>query len=210
MRLHQIIPLLEGGRRMPCIVVDIQPAYHLIPGYLIDEIMTFLNNQTGPILSLNNLTDHEDEEFPNRAYRNTVEIDTVEDVKEWWINHKFNAENLDRVRFYNKGFWYLRDWMANMPEWIIIKAIQEMYRQRVSRSEELDKELMDKQLLETIIKYWDESLEGLAVNWLPISLLKRYSPCYLMGAYDGRCLSEVQLMMNAFNIKYKRIKKFIK
>ncbi len=52
----------------------------------------------------------------------------------------------------------------------------------------------------------DTSIE---VEWTSIGQLKEFSGAYIMGGYRTECLAEVQLLMNAFNIKYTQIQKFI-
>jgi hypothetical protein len=92
----------------------------------------------------------------------------------------------------------------------IIKVVREMYQQKVSDSRDL--------FQKTDIDYEDgiKSLVGdelrpthlhdpLIVNWTSLSQLKKFSGSYIMGGARNECLREVELLMNAFNIKYKRI-----
>ena len=47
--------------------------------------------------------------------------------------------------------------------------------------------------------------DPVTVNWTSVAQLKRFTGAYIMGGARDRCLREVELLMNAFNIKYKRI-----
>ncbi len=58
---------------------------------------------------------------------------------------------------------------------------------------------------------YDENVlsDPLITNWINIAQLKNFSGAYLMGGGKNECLREVELMMNAFNIKYKRINNLV-
>jgi hypothetical protein len=47
--------------------------------------------------------------------------------------------------------------------------------------------------------------DPISVNWTSVAQLKQFNGAYLMGGARDQCLREVELLMNAFNIKYKRI-----
>ena len=51
--------------------------------------------------------------------------------------------------------------------------------------------------------------DPLIVGWTSIAQLKKYNGAYIMGGGRNECLREVELLMNAFNIKYKRINQLI-
>ncbi len=51
--------------------------------------------------------------------------------------------------------------------------------------------------------------DALSVEWTSVGQLKKYSGAYIMGGAENECLREVELLMNAFNIKYKRIQEFV-
>jgi hypothetical protein len=44
---------------------------------------------------------------------------------------------------------------------------------------------------------------------ISIAELKRYNGCYLCGGGRDECLAEFRLLMDAFNIKYKLVDRFI-
>ena len=47
--------------------------------------------------------------------------------------------------------------------------------------------------------------DPLIVNWVSVGQLRKFNGAYIMGGGRNECLREVELLMNAFNIKYKRI-----
>jgi hypothetical protein len=51
---------------------------------------------------------------------------------------------------------------------------------------------------------WMED-EPFVINWTSVAQLKRFNGAYLVGGGREECLREVELLMNAFNIRYKRI-----
>ena len=58
---------------------------------------------------------------------------------------------------------------------------------------------------------WDYANEDDPIYMPDIRLdeLKRFSGSYMVGGGKNECLAEVKLLMNAFNIKYKLVKKFV-
>lgn len=196
MRYNELFEKFDRNR--PCIVVDVQPAY---TGGLrwIDELMKFLNNQRGSILMFINAED------------TGLTIDTREDVIEYWTDSGFT--DWKRVEIVDKGYGFFRGWMdSGVDDGIIIRVIREMYRQGVTDSRELfggeDSEdyVTDMKNLgvpEEVL------VDPIIVEWTSISQLKKYDGGYIMGGGRNECLREVELLMNAFNIKYRRIERFV-
>lgn len=196
---------LTEGRSTPCIVVDIQPEYTALNDGnelpWIDDMMEFLNRQTGPILMFCNAEDQ------------GMTGDTVDAIREYWEDSGFDPENWPRVEIVDKGYGYLRSWMdEGVPENVIIKVIRLMYQNKVNDSRDLfggedsDDYSVHMQALGVPERYVDDSI---SVEWLSVGQLKKYSGAYIMGGARDECLREVTLLMNAFNIKYKMINNFI-
>jgi len=199
---------LTEGKNTPCIVVDVQPEYtglndgNELPW--IDEMMAFLNKQTGPILMFVNAEDQ------------MMSGDTIDDVNVYWEDSGFDPSNWDRVQVVDKGYGYFRAWMdSGVPESGIIKTIRAMYQQKITDSRELFNGEDDENYIENMnqllgnddwVSLYDD---GLSVEWTSVGQLKRFSGAYIMGGGRDECLREVELLMNAFNIKYKRIEDFV-
>ena len=85
----KIFHLLENRSRS-CIVVDVQPAYSGMydgdENPVFDQIIQFVNNQTGPVLMFVNAEDH------------GMTTDTVHDVKIYWEDSRFDPDSWSRVQ----------------------------------------------------------------------------------------------------------------
>jgi hypothetical protein len=56
--------------------------------------------------------------------------------------------------------------------------------------------------------YWMLS-DAISVNWTSIAQLRRFNGAYIVGGGRNECLQEVELLMSAFNVKYKRIDRLV-
>lgn len=186
------------GRNHPVIAVDVQYTY-LGGTPMAKKIIDFVGSQTGPVLM-----------YYNGGEEGAYEVN---DIKEYWEYFGFNPQNWNRVELVNKGYGYFRNWMGVKSDATIIKVIREMYRQRVSRTSQLyggrlgnNFAVYDTKMSELMgSEYKPSDVDEIHVNWTDISQLKRYSGAYLVGGLRNQCLREVELLMNAFNIRYKRI-----
>jgi hypothetical protein len=204
-------PLYEG-RSTPVICVDVQPEYSGIndgaENPVFEEIIQFVNSQTGPVLMYVNAEDQ------------GLTGDTVQDVKSYWEDtvrgEDADPEDYDdspinwrRFQIVDKGYGYLRSWMDHgIPAATIIKTIRMMYQQKVNSSDDLTFPKLSQRTPEMVdIKHTIEEMDGdsITVNWISIAQLKRFNGAYIVGGGRNECLREVELLMNAFNIKYKRI-----
>jgi hypothetical protein len=86
-----------------------------------------------------------------------------------------------------------------------------MYQNRVNDSRDLfggddsdDYAEKFQQFIGPEFKPWMLS-DGITINWTSIAQLKRFNGSYIVGGGRNQCLREVELLMNAFNIKYIRI-----
>ena len=102
---------------------------------------------------------------------------------------------------------YFRDIMdSGFYDDITIKVIREMILNRVNESRDLPQEFIDE-----MIEKHELNLEDYPA-FLPdiaVSLLRKYNHCYIGGGGRSECLREITLFMNALNIKYKEMRKFI-
>jgi hypothetical protein len=221
MRANEFI---TEGLAHPVICVDVQPEYSGMndgdESAVFPEIINFVNKQTGPVLMFVNAEDQ------------GLSGDSVASIKEYWNDtvcpeeerYSYDEEtdepventncptiNWSRFSIADKGYGYLRSWMdQGISPSAIIKAIRLMYQSNVSDSRELfggdDSDTYEegmKQLLGT--DYLVGMSDPISVNWTSVAQLKRFSGAYLVGGGREECLREVELLMNAFNIKYKRI-----
>jgi hypothetical protein len=197
--------LNERTSSKPCIVVDVQPEYtgvndgNELPW--IDELMEFLNGQSGPILMFVN------------AEQDGLSGDTANDIKLYWEDSGFDPGNWNRVQIVDKGYGYFRAWMdEGVPEASIIKTIRLMYQNKVTDSRQLfGGEYEDDYVINMEALGIPENMlsDPLSVEWTSVSQLKKFNGAYIMGGGKNECLREVELLMNAFNIKYREVREFI-
>jgi hypothetical protein len=198
MRIQEII---TEGRAHPVIVVDVQPEYSGMndgdENSVFTEIINFVNQQTGPVLMFVNAEDQ------------GLSGDTVQSIREYWDDSGFDPENWRRVQIADKGYGYLRSWMdSGIEPATIIATIRELYQQRKTDSRELQFPASNRRTpQQSLIMGAMQEMEDdpISVNWTSIAQLKRFSGAYLVGGARDQCLREVELLMNAFNIRYKRI-----
>lgn len=192
------------GRNHPVIVVDVQPEYCSYQGGAYEpvcwDVISFVNNQTGPILMFVNAED------------TGASVDSTAEIKAYWEENGFDPNNWQRVELVDKGYGYFRSWMdRGTDQAVIIRVIREMYQQKVNDSRDLfggedSPEYEEKMQALMGSEYRQFDLDDpLVVNWTSIAQLKRFNGAYIVGGGRNECLREVELLMNAFNIKYKRI-----
>lgn len=216
---------LTEGLNYPIIVVDVQPEYSGIndgdENPVFAEIIQFVNNQTGPVLMFVNAEDQ------------GLSGDTVQDIQQYWNDtvcpeeerYSYDEEtdeyientdcpsiNWNRFSIVDKGYGYLRGWMdTGVPDSTIIKVIREMYQQKVSDSRMLfggeESENYAEEMEKLIGSDVEHALNGdaISVGWASVAQLRKFNGAYIVGGGRHECLREVELLMNAFNIKYKRI-----
>jgi len=207
MRAQEFI--LEGLNH-PVIVCDVQPEYSGMndgnENAVFPEIIDFVNKQTGNVLMLVNADD------------SGVSNDTIDSIKMYWEDTireesgNYEDENLinwNRFEIIDKGYGYLRGWMdQGVDDAAIIKTIRLMYQQKESDSRELFDGEDSPEYIDNMASLGvpEEVLDdAISIGWLDISHLRKYNGAYLVGGGREECLREVELLMNAFNIKYKRI-----
>ena len=200
---------LVEGRNHPVICVDVQPEYCGINDgdestVCIDIVNFVALRQTGPVLMFVNAEDQ------------GQTGDTVTSVQQYWedtlrqLTNDYETEQLinwSRFQVVDKGYGYLRSWMdQGISPAAIIRVIRAMYQHRISDSREFED--IDPMMLPQLVgSEWDQWMyhDPIIVNWISVAQLKRFSGAYIVGGGRNECLREVELLMNAFNIKYKRI-----
>lgn len=193
MKLHELI---NENLSANLLVVDVQPAYDRWCGKVAPGITNLLNRHTGGKYCLYNaegLTD-----------------DSKESVAMYLSENGMTEEAIDGTEFIEKGYGFFRSWMdQDVPERIIIKTIRAMVQNRVHDSRDLDvNKVLTPYEQERGLKLWkvDWDQEGIYMpDFMSIALLKKMSPFLMCGGARDQCLREIELLCNAFNIKYKRI-----
>jgi len=191
---------LSEGKSMPVIVVDVQPEYanYGNNAAVCHNIVTFVVNQTGPVL------------FFVNAENTGVSGDTIYDVKRYWEDEVYEysgeydepyqdpnfEEPIDWSRFtvVDKGFGYLRSWHdQGVDDTVIVKAIRLMYQAKVNDSRELfggeDSDTYEQGMRDLL---GDDYLIGMgdpiSVGWASVAQLKKFNGAYLVGGGRNECL----------------------
>ena len=190
---------LTEGVNTQLVIVDYQSAYDPWISRMSGDLMAYVNAYKGPIFAF---------------YNGEQEDEWLDDVQQYWIANGCNEESLDKVVFHEKSYGWLRGWMdRDIPPDIIIKVLRYMYLHHIEHSSDIKDDEWDKILPhKDIVNYQDIIDDPFSSIWLPnfsLGLLKMFNKCYICGGGRHECLREIELMMNAFNFKYKRLERFI-
>lgn len=214
---------ITEGSNYPVIVVDVQPEYSGMndgdENPVFPEIIDFVAmKQTGPVLMFVN------------AEQDGLTGDTVASIKQYWDDtvcpeeerYSYDEENdeyfenpdcpkiaWNRFIIVDKGYGYFREFMDDGVEpRLIVKLIRYMYRERVNDARDLvfpDEGARTPEQAELAQLLDDYHGVSLHINWTSVAQLRKFNGAYIVGGGRNECLREVELLMNAFNIKYKRI-----
>jgi len=186
--------LIESRRDI--ILVDFQPAYSTSYGYK-DAFTSAINelnkNNFGKALIFFNGED--------------LGLDSKQDVINHYVEYGLNEDIVHRLSFRDKGYGFLRDWMdTKVDESIIIKTIRYLLLNKLSDA----RDITDKKFINYLVNN-DINVEDLLL-YLPdvsISELKSLSGARIGGGSKCACLREIELLMNALNIRYKEVRDWI-
>jgi len=138
-----------------------------------------------------------------------LEMDTLEGMKDFYIDHGMTDELEEKTWFVEKSYGFFRDLIDQ--DWCnddIIKLYHEMQKQSVTDSRDLD--------LEALPENFQEELAGgrLAIfepvwNIDSEFIVKYFNPCTLIGGSQVACLREIELFFQAHNVEYIKNQRFI-
>ena len=208
-------PINKGGKSMSwspeqnvtessntnILVVDVQPAYDAWSGAVVEGVANLLNRSRSGIYVLYNAEGQTNDNYV--------------DVINYMMEAGLQEEVADRINYFSKEYGFFRPWMdQGVPDRIIIKTVRAMVQRRVNDSRMLDINAVltpeEQQEFQSHFKYSSWEYEGIYMpDFMPISILKQISPFYLCGGGRRECLREIELLCNAFNIKYRRIDNLI-
>lgn len=196
------VEFLKESKSHPVICVDVQPEYanYGRNSIICERIVNFVCNQTGPVLMFVN------------AEQDGLTNDSISSIKAYWeetadtYDEDYNSK-IDWARFtiVDKGFGFFRSYMdQGVQESTIIKMIRFLYSTRKQDA----RDLTDEEFIQ-IMGNDDLRDEAFFINWTSISQLRNFSGAYIVGGGKNECLREVQLLMNAFNIRYREVSNLI-
>ncbi len=196
MKFNQYLITERGSKNT--IVVDIQPMYEKWFSFDMVDFTDFLNTQTKDILYFYNGPD-------------TVGDDSEYDMKDWLLAWGLEEDKLNNIEFVDKGYAFFRSLMdEGVDTSIIIKMVRYMFQKRVYDSRDIEEEWGemlgdDYGEVESILTGGDM----ISIPDIDIRTLKKFSGGYIVGGGKKECLAEVQILMSAFNIRAKEVRRYV-
>ena len=199
MKVNEI--LLEATNKK-VILVDFQPEYESAYDYknAFHNAINFLNkNKPKDILIFFN--------GPELGFDETPET-----ILMYYIENGLDEEVGQNITFRDKSYGFFRAWMdLGIDDNTIIKIIRYMVMNRIYDSRDIDEETFIEILGENTYNEYKDIIESdpLIIPDVAINELKRFSCALIGGGGKDECLREIQLLMNAFNIKYKIVRDWL-
>lgn len=171
------------------LIVDVQPSYDQWCGHLMDDIIKLLHNHSGrKVITFNG-------EY--------LDLDSRDDVIQYYLENGLSEDTLDDIEFIEKDYGFFRGWMDNdIDNTTIIKGIRALIMNRKNDTRDLN--------WEEVFGDMEEPSDPLYLpDGITVNFMRNLSPFYMMGGGRSECLREIELLCNAFNIRYKRIDSLI-
>lgn len=190
-------PITEA-RGDSIILVDFQEGYAHAGGY--EEAIT-------------SAIDYINRKQPNvTAFYNGADVgfdDQPEDIMWHYIENGLDEDLTHLFTFKEKSYAWLRNWMdEGVDDATTIKVIRYLVMHDINDSRDIE----DEDWLELVgedFRFYDDREMMIYIPDISIGNLKNLSGSLLGGGGRHECLRELELFMNAFNIKYKRVDDWI-
>lgn len=198
---------LTEARHGSVILVDFQPAYS--PDYQGADNDGFGYNE-----AIESAIEYINAKSPSvTCFFNGEEVgieDTAQEVAQHYAEMGTDEHLIHDFNFKEKTYAFLRNWMENgfaIDNGVIIKVIRYMVMNHITDSREIDQEVF----MELVGDEFQEGMmdDNIYIPDVSIAELKSLSGSLLGGGGRHECLEEMQLFMNAFNIKYKLVDRWI-
>lgn len=197
----RITDLTEANLGTNILVVDVQPAYDRWCNKVAPSICNLLNKHQGKKYVLYNAQDVGVE-------------DTEGQVAEYLYEQGLDyGVMMDGIEYFEKYYGFFRSWMdSDVPEAAIIRVIRAMVQQRKRSSDELDlHQLFTEREYQLAFpkgpsRSFDPDDDPIHMpDFIGIAKLRQMQPFLMCGGGRNECLREIELICNAFNIRYKRM-----
>jgi hypothetical protein len=187
------------------IVVDIQPEYEKYIRFPVAQFVDFLKTML--------------EKGKRVVYFFNGESIGSKDSEEsiiYWLMEHLNEDEQDNFYYLlqhniiwrDKGYGFFRGWMDDgVEDATLIKFIRHMTMQKTYDSRDISPE--DSEAMAGNNKKILNNHDNIYMPDISIPMLKQFNGAYLCGGSRRECLKEVTLLLNAFNIKYTMMSKFI-
>jgi len=197
MKVYEI--LTEGANRK-VILVDFQPAYDNGVSHNYKDALS------NAMEDLSRIKPHD-----ILAFYNGPELgfdDTDESVLQHFYEYGLDEDVGYNITFRDKVYNFFRSWMdEGIDTGIIIKVIRHLLMIRSNDSRDIPEEDMIELIGETEYNDTKDIIESdpLSIPDIAIDELKTYSGALKGGGGRDECMREIQILMSAFNIKYKMV-----
>lgn len=186
---------LFEAQRNRVILVDFQPSYESSPDYndAIQSAIQYINNNTKvEVIAFFNGSDFTE--------------DSKHDVMFHYLENGLLEERLNNIRFVEKGYAFLRDWMDyGISDGIIIKVLRYMMLNNMTMSDEIG----ESQLEQLMGDEYTSDVGSIYFTDIAINQLKVFNNCLMGGGGRHECFKEIQLLMSTFNIRNKEVQDWI-
>lgn len=191
--MKKFIEFIKEEQKKSLIIVDVQEhdVGHWIK-WKMKDFVKFVNSYEKVLVLFNGKDLGWESEEEMRSYYEELGID------------------LDKCYFFEKYYGFFRGWLdlpfaglPEIPDEKIIKAIRYMRQKGINQTSEMSEEDFDNIGIE---KDLSDDI------WIPEDLkeiLKKYNGSDVCGGGKNECLKEVEILMEAFDIKYNTISKWV-
>lgn len=209
---------LTEGTGVNLLIVDVQPEYSSHSDDILPGVQNLIEKCRAKIVIVYNDFGGGDEMADVQHYLAGIseedaygvyndETDEYDEAEQTVLQQK-----LQKATYYQKEFGFLRPFMdQGISDAVIIEIMRTMYQAKVNDSRELPLESMSERVQTDINQNgigWED--QGISLqDWIPVTMLKQLSPFYMVGGGRQECLREIELICNAFNIRYTRVDSLI-
>ena len=190
--------ILTEANTNSVILVDFQEGYKNAGGYdrAISSAVEYINKKQPEVTAFYNGADVGFDDQPDDIMWHYMEYGLDED-----LTHLFT--------FKEKSYAWLRNWMdEGVDDAMTIRVVRYLVMHDMNDSRDVEDEEWLK-LVGEDFQFYDDREMGIFIPDIDIGNLKALSNSLLGGGGEHECLKEMQLLMNAFNIKYKLVGEWI-
>lgn len=191
--------IITEARHGSIILVDFQPAYQSDDWHYNEAIRTAIDyiNKKQPQVT---------------AFYNGEDVgieDSKHDVGWHYMEHGLDEDLIHLFTFKEKSYAWLRNWMdGGVSEAMIIKVVRYLVMNNLNDSREIEDDAW-LTLVGENFQYYDDREMNVYLPDINIAHLKNLNGSLMGGGGKHECLRELELFMNAFNIKYKLVRDWI-
>lgn len=196
------------------LIIDVQPEYDDWCSNILPGVQSMITKSTGKVVIVYNDFGGGDsaDDVYNYLAGHDSEFDgyTYDEETDEYIPAETTPleQKLQRAEYVQKEYGFLRPFMDwGVSAHTIIYILRLMYQQKVSDSRNIPFESLPEEIQAEFNELgygWED--EGIYTQeWVPVARLKQLSPFYMMGGGRNECLREIELICNAFNIRFKRV-----